>query len=385
MLGVCIRYFHENYGGMLQAFATVSMLERRGIDYELIRYEKDYGLGFVIRSLPRLLNGVLLNDKKELLFRKLGYRRHPDVAAKDSCRMAMFEAFKEEFFTRVSPIFHGYGELQDGAKRYDAVMSGSDQLWSPAGLPTNFYNLMFVPDAVRKVSYASSFGVSAIPWYQRSRTAEYLSRFEFVSMRERRGAEMVRELTGRKVPVVLDPVFNFDAREWCSQLELKPPVDGPYILAYFLGSNPKSRAAVSEFATKNNIKIVALRHMDQFVEADECFGDEAPYNVGPREFLGYLSGASYVCTDSFHGACFSIIFEREFAVFNRYNDLSKVSKNSRIDTLCESFGLEGRRCNKSLDEILTKPIDYSVVMNKLSEHRRITDVYLNKALGGLAQ
>ena len=40
MIGVCIKYFHENYGGMLQAFATVKMLESRGIDYELIRYEK---------------------------------------------------------------------------------------------------------------------------------------------------------------------------------------------------------------------------------------------------------------------------------------------------------------------------------------------------------
>ena len=40
MIGVCIKYFHENYGGMLQAYATVSMLEDRGLDYELIQYEK---------------------------------------------------------------------------------------------------------------------------------------------------------------------------------------------------------------------------------------------------------------------------------------------------------------------------------------------------------
>lgn len=25
MIGVCIKYFHENYGGMLQAFATVKI------------------------------------------------------------------------------------------------------------------------------------------------------------------------------------------------------------------------------------------------------------------------------------------------------------------------------------------------------------------------
>lgn len=42
MIGVCIKYFHENYGGMLQAYATVSMLEDRGLDYELIQYEKKW-------------------------------------------------------------------------------------------------------------------------------------------------------------------------------------------------------------------------------------------------------------------------------------------------------------------------------------------------------
>ena len=36
MIGVCIKYFHENYGGTLQAFATTKILEERNIDYELI-------------------------------------------------------------------------------------------------------------------------------------------------------------------------------------------------------------------------------------------------------------------------------------------------------------------------------------------------------------
>ena len=53
MIGVCIKYFHENYGGMLQAYATVSMLEARGLDYELIQYEKKRTPIGVIKSLPR--------------------------------------------------------------------------------------------------------------------------------------------------------------------------------------------------------------------------------------------------------------------------------------------------------------------------------------------
>lgn len=70
MIGVCIKYFHENYGGMLQAYATVSLLEKRGIDYELIQYEKSLSINEKIRSIPRLLNGILLNDKYEVFKKK---------------------------------------------------------------------------------------------------------------------------------------------------------------------------------------------------------------------------------------------------------------------------------------------------------------------------
>lgn len=40
MVGVCIKYMHENYGCVLQAYATVSYLENQNIEYELVRYRK---------------------------------------------------------------------------------------------------------------------------------------------------------------------------------------------------------------------------------------------------------------------------------------------------------------------------------------------------------
>ena len=79
MIGVCIKYFHENYGGMLQAFATVKMLESRGIDYELIRYKKKLTITEMIRFVPRLLNGVLLNDKYEAFLKRQGMKKHPEL------------------------------------------------------------------------------------------------------------------------------------------------------------------------------------------------------------------------------------------------------------------------------------------------------------------
>lgn len=381
MIGVCIKYFHENYGGMLQAYATITMLEKRNIKYELIQYEKHYSLWGKIKQIPRLFNGILLNDKKEALLKKIGKRKHPEFCKKDSIRINAFGRFKKEKFIRLSPVFVGYANLCNGAKRYTAVVTGSDQLWSPAGLPTNFYNLMFVPDNIRKISIASSFGVKKIPWYQITRTRDFLNRIDFISMRENRGSEIVKELTGRTVPTILDPVFMFNEEEWLDLIPYNNEINEPYIFAYFLGANLSHREAVKSVAKKLNCKIVTLRHLDQYVDADEQFGDYAPYDVDPAQFLNLLRGAKYVCTDSFHGSVFSIIHHKPFVTFNRYAENSKFSKNSRIDTLCNNLGLENRRfiTADKLYEQLIQNINYTIVDTKLSVLKAQTNEYINKA------
>lgn len=383
MIGVCIKYFHENYGGMLQAYATVSMLEARKIEYELIRYEKHLSIVEKIKFVPRLLNGVLINDKYEAFKKKLGFKKHPELIKNEAIRLRAFNMFKEKYFTKLSPVFIGYENLKKGSRRYEAVISGSDQLWSPAGLPTNYYNLMFVPDDIRKISYASSFGVKQIPWYQTSRTKRFLDRIQYISMRENRGSEIVKELTGRSVPTILDPVFMFDQEGWEKLIHLKKEIDGPYIFAYFLGSNSKHRTAVKELAEKTGLKIVALRHLDQYVEEDENFGDYAPYDVAPDRFLNLLRGAKYVCTDSFHGSCFSIIHKKNFMVFDRYEEKSKHSKNSRIDTLCQNLGLTERRFDGNIFKIM-QPIDYGDIYIRLGILKEEANEYIDAALNGIS-
>ena len=378
MIGVCIKFFHENYGGMLQAYATVSLLEELGFDYELIRYQKKRTTVEKIRSLPRLLNAVLLNDKYEALIKKVGEKMHPDFAEKNAQRIKAFQRFNQTHFTRLSPVFVGYADLCQGANRYTSVISGSDQLWSPAGLPTNYYNLMFVPEDVHKVSFASSFGVSTIPWYQRRRTKEYLDRIPQISMRENRGAEIVQELTGRSVPVLMDPVFSFDKEQWEKLIPPEASEYGKYIFCYFLGDNLQHRAAARELAEKTGLKIVTLRHLDRYVAEDETFGDYAPYDVSPDKFLNLLRNAEYVLTDSFHGTAFSIIHEKQFLVFNRYNSASSNSKNSRIDSLCANLGLEDRRYVSGCD--VDREIDYTRVNRTLREYREKTVRFLREAL-----
>ena len=384
MIGVCIKYFHENYGGMLQAFATTKLLDKYGIEYELIRYQKKKNIGFIIKSIPRIFNNVLLNDKYEAFQKKLSLKKHPEFMDKDRIRMEAFHKFREEKFgEKLSEIYKGYKELKEGSKNDVAFFTGSDQLWSPAGLPTNFYNLKFVPKEIRKISYASSFGVKYIPWYQKRRTAAFLNRIEFISMRENSGKDIVKELTGRDVPVVLDPVFMFNEEEWENLIPIKNEYDEKYIFAYFLGKEKEHRQAVKDLAKKTGLKIVTLRHLDQFVNEDENFGDYAPYDVGPDKFLNLLRGATYICTDSFHGAIFSIIHKKQFIVFNRYSDKSKHSKNSRIDSLCQNLGITNCRYDGDINNILKSKIDYKIVENNYQRLKLSSEEYIKKAFEGI--
>lgn len=378
MIGVCIKYFHENYGGMLQAYATTMYLEELGVDYELIRYDKRKNIFQKIKNIPRLFNKILLNDKIEGFKKKVGLKLHKDFAKNNRLRMKSFHKFCNQKFINLSPIYSSYQDMADKSSIYDIVLTGSDQLWSPAGLPTNFYNLEFCKNGVKRISYASSFGVSYIPWYQKRRTADFLKKFDFISMREIKGAKIVKELIGKEVPEVADPVFLINKEKWDTLIPNFNRYHCKYIFAYFLGNTKEYREKVTEFAKERGLKIVTLRHLDQYVKEDEKFGDYAPYDIGPEEFLNLIRNAEYVFTDSFHGSCFSIINHKKFLTFNRYSNKSKVSKNSRIDTLMANIGIN-RRYNGAIEDVLAD-IDYSTVDQRLNDLIVFSKQYLCNAL-----
>lgn len=381
MIGLCLKYEQINYGSKLQALATLRLMEELGHECRVIHYEKA-GLWFKIKSLPRIFDATFRQDKIEDWSRSHAYMQHPEVAPMLAQRKQIFKEYDAKYFDKYEVKGAYFSDIQKIALNFSAVVTCSDQLWSPAGLGTNFYNLMFVPDNVKKVSFASSFGVSQIPWYQKKATARYLNRIEYVSCRENRGAEIVKELTGRDVPVLMDPVFAFDKERWNDLIPQQQIYDEPYILCYFLGSNIAYRDAVKRFAEKKKMKIVFLKFLDQYVEYDDTFGDITPFDVDPNKFLNILRGANYVFTDSFHGCAFSVLMQKDFVVFNRYVDSSGASKNSRIDTVCDNLGLENRRVTVDSDliSVMSEKIDWNDVATETQVYRDRMWNYLKDAL-----
>lgn len=366
---IAYRKGHTNYGTSLVGYALLKKLQMLGYDVEVINYIKQ--LSFM-QKVNWMINALRCDGGKAIRDRLKGSKdleHNPAYAANIKVRTEAVEAYKERKFIPLFKDYRGYEALHNGSKNYDAVVVGSDQVWTPLSLPTKFYNLLFVDDSIRKVAYASSFGVSVIPNFQKKATGAYLDRFYRIGVREIKGKEIVDSLSHQKATVVADPTLLLSLEEWKEEIkESRVDEKEPYIFCYFLGTNPEARQAANKLKATTGYKIITMRHMDEYYPSDEKFGDEAPYDVNPNDFLKYISGAAYVLTDSFHCSAFSIQFKRKFMTFYRFKSGSKGSRNSRIDSLLTTFGLEDRLY---MGEVLkvSNDIDYDHVHEVLKDYR----------------
>ena len=382
-IGCVIAYSegHNNYGTSLQGHAMLQKIQQLGHEVEVIHYEKRLGLPQKIRFVANAIRAGEWKNIVKRLTAKQVMKQHPQYAANIAERTRAVNAYKAK---KLLPLFHtyvGYDALHKGSLNYDAVVVGSDQVWTPMSLPNKFFNLLFVDDSVRKVAYASSFGVSEIPAFQRKATGAYLDRFYRIGVREERGKEIVDELSHQKATVVADPTLLLTREEWEAEIaDARPNESGPYIFCYFLGTNQEARKAANELKGKTGYKIITIRHMDEYVPEDEQFGDEAPYHVDPNDFVKYISQAAYVCTDSFHCTVFSILFHRQFMTFYRFATTNKTGRNSRIDSLFEILGIDRSRIYSGYMDSITNKIDWEKVDTKLSELRKRSIGFLQESL-----
>ena len=361
-IGICTCYDNHNYGSMLQAYATYVKFVELGYDCEFLCYRKKLNTIQKIKWLPRLLNKYLMKEKFRLIEKKIQLKKHPDIKMKDAIRQRAFDRFLENFLKdKVSAPYIGFEALRAGSKNYDVVVAGGDQLWIPAGLPTNFFNLMFADEKVKRVSYSTSFGVTEVPFYQKRRTIEYLNRIEMLGVREKSGAELIERLTGRKAVVVLDPTLLLNKEEWAQAIPVKPVLENDYIFCYFLGANSEHRKVAEELSKKTGIPLYDMPHIDEFVPYDLQFNAEHLYDIDSEQFVNLIRYAKYICTDSFHCTVFSILHHKQFLAFDRYSDPLMMSRNSRIANLCDITGLSSRRYTGDVLEQMKKPIDYDRV------------------------
>ena len=390
-IGCVIAYSkgHNNYGTSLQGYALVRKIQELGYDVEIIEYVKQLSL---IDKIKYVINAIRAGEIKVLKRKAWGKRayRHPQYAEGLTLRTQAVDAYKSK---KLIPFFHrytGYKALSEGSLNYDTVVVGSDQVWTPLSLPNKFFNLLFVKDSVRKVSYASSFGVSHIPDFQQKATGHYLDRFHKISVREQRGKEIVESLSHQQALVVADPTLLLTREEWEKEIaenisestaqNVARTKGTPYIFCYLISPNKEARIQTQRLKDETGLPIITIRHMEQYREIDETIGDEAPYAVDPNDFVRYISKAQYVCTDSFHCTVFSTLFHRPFMTFYRTSHQVRSNRNSRIDSLFEILGINKSHIFKDNILKIKEPIDWRMVDNNLEKLRSCSMDFLRTAL-----
>lgn len=384
-IGLVTCYFHHNYGSMLQAYATEMIMQQMGLPFQTIackapiNYMKENKILYIIKKLliadwrMRLGKMKIERAKKE----------NPMFAKNWEVRNKAFDLFAETFF-HVSPYCKNREELTKMADNYSAFLVGSDQLWRTDSVEHGYYTLEWVPDHIRKIAYSTSIGVKEVPWFQVEKNKRFMNRFDHIALREQSACDLVYKLTGRKVPVVLDPTLLFTGEQWMEIQQQEPLTEGKYIFCYLLGDNPSQREFIKRVKEKTGCKIVALQQLDDYIPSDEGFADETPY-VGPREFLNYIRNAEYVFTDSFHCSVFSILYKKNFFTFSRFAEGAKQSTNTRIDNLLHITGLEDRRMtkDKTVDGVINYNGSFDGVDARLNAYRKSSMEYLHNALKDL--
>ena len=380
-------YFQPNYGSMLQALATQEILDIMNVPNETICID---GLKKEIHDAKmryfksRMFSGDVIRDKLGYLKLAAAQKVNKKLGKQIAQRKKCFEEYSRRKF-HVSRLYVSKAELSRYAEDYAAFLVGSDQLWLPSNIAADYYTLSFVPDKVRKIAYATSFGVSALPKKQAESAKQFIPRIDYLSVREQSGQKLIKELIGIDAKLVCDPTMLLTKEQWGKLVEDKRIIKEKYIFCYFLGDNQFSRRCANFLRKKTGYKIVALQNLDMYIRSDAAFADEAPYQIDPEGFVNLIRHAEFVCTDSFHGTVFSLIHHKNFFTFRRFWRASTMSTNSRIDSLLNVLGCEYRLIESTADfkDALRTKLDADGVEARLNDFRKDSLAFLEGSLQGL--
>lgn len=375
MIGLLTPYNVQNYGTKLQAYAVQEIMADFD-EVEIINFRPNF-IERVRRKIEKKLQGNRYVDSKS----------NGVVGTISEDKLVERNKAISSFDTKLKiiPQIYGFKHLKEKASTYNAVVCGSDQIWNPVNLSEHVFMMEFVPKAVRRVAFAPSFGIPKIPDQLKKEYRKRLRNIEYMSVREKSGCNIVQDLGFNNVFWSLDPTLILDEKKWTELAdENKINISEPYIFCYFLGSHDLGRNMAKKIREETGMKIVNLPHFKGFIKADEDFADFNLYNVAPQDFIGLIKGASYVCTDSFHGTAFSIIFEKQFLCCERHQATDQASTNDRIYSILQLISQTERmiKDDNHVDKALKKEIDYIPVKIRLNENRKKSREFLENALKG---
>lgn len=381
-----ITLYGDNYGNKLQNYALQELIRQLGHQPATIivpparrlhqpetwadqakKLQPKY-VSMAVSS--RFKNRFPYKNQRDGILKSVRFGKTNEPTKLNQARQAAFLRFSEEYL--LTEDCQDRKMLEETAKSIDAFVCGSDQVWNP-NLASSDYFLRFAPEQ-KRVAFAPSFGMSDIPEDFYAVYRNWLNDIPYLSVREEKGAELIKKLTGRDAIVLPDPTLCISIEEW-EKIESKPEfADGSYVLTYFLGNETNAyRKLIETYASKRGLNIIDL------------FDMRSPeyYAADPAEFVWLIHHAKAMFTDSFHGTVFSLIFHTPFVVFDRVES-GGTSMSSRIETLLHMTGQEDRTHSRMEPERIDV-IGFSNSDSAIEKQAQVARQFLASSLESAAQ
>lgn len=348
-------YYDNNYGGNLQRYALVNILEELGYDVTCLYIRQNwnhYGLKYWI-----------WNTLKQLIKHYLLQRRNEEICLwKDEKESYIQQTLiTEPFYERYIPhtdVLYGDWWLKRYAKknRYDAYIVGSDQVWRKMyvqrfGLGTWFFD--FLPDGYvgKRIAYGASFGVSEPEYTKEEQNVirPLFKRFDAVSVREQSGMDLLKQYgwTSPEASCVLDPTLLLKAEDYNLLIENADtkPLAGK-LLCYILDMNEEKELLINQKSKEHNLFPTILSS-----------GKDAKASV--EQWLRSFRDAEYVITDSYHGLLFALIYHKPYhLIVNRSRGASRFESMERQLNFHINEPMEWDKLDKQLDIIRNQSIRF---------------------------
>lgn len=352
---------YSNYGNVLQNYAMGQILKKYADVVDTLWSGEYKFLPISSRKIDfKRLAKLLLNWRglrSQVFSKRYGLEMARQTRIRDFCERYIHFRYDVKDFRNID-------------NEYDYFVVGSDQIWNPNGIGFGDFFLKFVSPE-KRISYAASISSPNIPERNKQEFLDGINGMQNISVREFEGAELIGNLTGKKVSVNVDPTLLLSDDEWRTLEEVPLWYEKEkYILTYFLGERPP---IVDTLSSLYGLPVVNLLDEKNYTH----------YVTNISEFLWAIDHAELVYTDSFHGTVFSILFRTPFVICNRIGTGSFTKMGSRIDSLLNWFGLEGRRGTVNNGYAIENPLsdpDWSKVDEVLARERMRADEYLRNAL-----
>lgn len=375
-IGIITLPLHENYGGIMQAYALQKVLEDMGHNTLIIDKNRIIELPLFTKYrhyLIKIVKNIILAKHNTIKWDK-------EYNKKIEIRRKYTYPFIKKYIKRIE-LKETYSTLK--REDFDTLIVGSDQVWRPMFFylePLENAFLSFAQDwDIKRISYAASFGTDEWEYTpeQTEKCGVLLQRFDAVSVRESSAVSLCKEHFGVDAYHVLDPTMLLDADDYISLFQTaETPVSEGELMCYILDNSEQKSALIRRVVDTSNLTPFTVE--SDHGEFDKSSVDEVQPPV--EKWLRGFYDAKYVITDSFHACVFSILFMKPFIVYgNKYRGMA------RFQSLLTMFGLQDRLVTTP-DEalaIINNPIDWTAVHTRLSEWREKSRDFLYGALTSL--